>query len=794
MSTSAAFLWRFLDDVWDLLPTEDRQLFEAYWSAQVQIAANLQQRTLEVSLATNVNDVTVFTAERWNKLVMNEETCDLFTKTDSVVLVGEIPSPISKETCFFHTLQVSTPSKQISYQEPIQFFDESVRNLRYGKIVANTISVTIGDMEYTEGRDYTLNAELGTIQGLTEGRLPLDQVATVRYLHSEYKRDLDYEVDETRSTIRRLSGGTVSDGDSVSVYYTYNATATLALEGINGAVSGSTLTDSSKNFGALLPGRTVIIRSGPNTGSYLVNAVLSSTELQIAGSFPVEQVGEVSYSINAFPHGMKIPSIYASIPFIQDRVDDPTLVLVEGQDYELGGGILSCRMSFPLSTLGPEDRHVRQMWAEVTRIDHETPYRNFGVLIDFYRSNSEAYKLALQGLWYTFWTGSTPGNLQRGLHILLGLPYARKAGRVLSASSSSIEIVDARGQVISYQIPSGLVAEVAVDDQVDRFQQLTNGVQIIDRNNEPGFVTNRLGRAGIARFLTSNASKGAGDTDETKALLLLEHHLFMPQVLAEAVTSKINVQELVTFLDNMKPQWTEYVFSFAIEAEEGIGLSEQFDLPPSNFDLTTTVSSNEENTEFLLGRFIVSRNTGEILDTGSQLTGNFRDYSVDFEELGIGKGDVVRLAEGGFLGYHLVLKRISATVLSLDIPDADLAREYDLQYIVLPKELALGHDAVSFRKEHVRRPGSEFLSPSLLTTKTDAVVADLPALDMLALLLVDQANTGFEVQPVTAADPELSELSVASPPPVGVRDHCLASAAVKRTLVSTGAVTHVYAI
>ena len=78
MSISSAFLYRFLDDVWDLLPTQDRELFEAYWRGQIRIVADLEQKTLEASLSVEVSEVPVFLTERWNRFLMNDETCDLF--------------------------------------------------------------------------------------------------------------------------------------------------------------------------------------------------------------------------------------------------------------------------------------------------------------------------------------------------------------------------------------------------------------------------------------------------------------------------------------------------------------------------------------------------------------------------------------------------------------------------------------------------------------------------------------------------------------------------------------------
>ena len=798
MSISSSFLWRFLDDVWDLLPTEDRELFQAYWKAQIQIGAGLEHRTIELSQSTLVSEVPVFSTERWNRFLMNEDFCDLFNQTDQLTMIMTAPVSLSRETAFYDTIVVSSLSGQIFHEETIRFFDNAVHSLRYGKIVNGTISVTLGSMEFTPGRDYVVNLSDGSIQALDTGRIPPTEILTVRYQHSEYTPDLDYIVDSANGTIARTANTTIPDGDDVSVTYTYNGTATIGLEGTNGQVETSTLTDSTRNFSGLLPNRTLTITDGPNAGTYSIVGILSPTSIQVAELFPVDQDTDVKYSIDTFPHGIRVDSRIVSIPVLQDLVDDPTSVLLENVDYRVSGGILSVRSAFLKSSIGPEDLRERQAWAETTKVNLETPYRNFGVLIDFFRENSEDYKLALQGLWYTFWTGSTPNNLQRGMHILLGLPFAKRAGTVTKVDTDQaiIQITDARGQVVTYSIPDGLDPTVSAGQEVDRFESLTTGVNIIDRNNYPGFVSDLLGRAGISRFLTSNATTGVGNTDETKALELLEHHLFLPQILVEAITKAINVQELVTFLDNMKPQWTTYVFSFSVQESEEVQFSEELEPLEAVIDLSTTISNNQWNQSFQFNNFLVQKDTGLTIPGGTQLTGNFQDSSVDWVALGVDADDTVRITSGIFTGYHRVIRRISSSVLSLDIPDASIIGTTGVEYVVIPSERLPDNDAIHLRRENIILPGTTFSAPAVLNTKSDADIAatSLTEEGVKALLLVDISNAGAEVQGITAADLTVYEIDVAVPPLPAVQDHEICSCALMRTDNTGPTVTDAFAI
>jgi len=783
MSLTSAFLWRFLDDVWDLLPTEDRDLMESYWRGLLRIGGNLQKKTMEANMSLMVENVPVFLSERWNRFAMNDSTADLFPQADVLTLTGTDPTVMSRETVFYHTLSVSNATGSISYVENVQFYDETVRTLRYGKLVANTVAVKLATIEYVRNRDYAVDETLGTVQRLPNSRMPEDVVVQVYYNHDEYTEGVDYEVNQSTHAISRVAGSIIGSGDQVTASYQYNGSATTPLAGTSGSALAdlSTFEDLNADFSGVTSGRTLTIPEGLNAGAYTITAVLSSTQFQVGGTFAAVQTGgELDYSINAFPHGMTIDKAIVSIPTLQNSIENPSIVLVEDVDYTVSGGVLSSRTAFPLLDIGPTEKRDLYLWAEETKIDRQTPYRNFGVLIDFFRENSEEYKLALQGLWYAFWTGSTHQNLKRGLHILLGLPYAKKAGTVISASATSILIEDTRGQILTYTVPTGLVSSVSRGSVVERFEQLTNGVTVIDRGNDPGFVTSRLGRPGINRFLTDNASIGPGSTDETKALELLEHHLFLPQVLAEAVTYAVNVAEMVQFLDNMKPQWTEYVFSFNADVDESLELTDDDELDVDwSIDLTATIFSNEENTEWRSDSFLVFSNQGRVPPGAAMATGNFQDPSQNFATLGIGKGDYVGIRQGAHKGYHEILARIDSITLSLDIADADLViPQYGLLYIVLQKELVLGHDAIGLKREHVILDGTEYLVPAVLNTKTDADLGNLDDVDIEAMLLIDITNTNNEIQAITAADVATNELTVAVAPSVAVQAHEIASASI----------------
>ena len=210
---------------------------------------------------------------------------------------------------------------------------------------------------------------------------------------------------------------------------------------------------------------------------------------------------------------------------------------------------------------------VPSLWAENTYIDEETPWFNYGFLLDIYQENSVRYLDILKGLWFAFWNGPKPLNLKKALYLLFSLPVSPGEGTVTEVTSEHITIIlDEDDRVVVFSIPEGLSASVAVGDRVGTFDPIVTGIDVWDKLNRPGFIKNEIGRFGIQRFLTDDATKGIDpDTDESKALTLLEEHTFLPQISVEAfVTPDINLGNVRIFLDAIKPLAKTYLFQVIV--------------------------------------------------------------------------------------------------------------------------------------------------------------------------------------------------------------------------------------
>jgi hypothetical protein len=317
----------------------------------------------------------------------------------------------------------------------------------------------------------------------------------------------------------------------------------------------------------------------------------------------------------------------ASVPELRDAVRDESLTttLVEGSDY-----ILDSNKNLAFKT-----EPLPKMWAKKTLIDLETPWNNFGFLMNIYQKNSARYVDVLKGLWFAFWTGPKPINVKRSLYLLFGLPTALEDGVVTAVTSTEIQTTGTNGAVRTFSIPSGLTSIVSVGDVVEHFDPLVSGIDVFDKINYPGFIEAEIGRAGIQSFLTEDATRGEGDTDETKALTLLEEYTFLPQILVESfIYPDINMGNVKIFLDAIKPKNKTYLFQILVGAfRDPIEISDWVG-DRVRIDVTPNVDSNQ--TTFISSADLDSYEEDDIPELNLDSDGILVQESVDIEVYSFG--------------------------------------------------------------------------------------------------------------------------------------------------------------
>jgi hypothetical protein len=261
-----------------------------------------------------------------------------------------------------------------------------------------------------------------------------------------------------------------------------------------------------------------------------------------------------------FPYSYQLAdSRVVAVPVLQNaiRSDVVTVTLTQNVDYtvQFGTGIISFAAEPP-----------SPLWAPDTLINYETPYNNFGYLMGIYNANTPDYLKVVKGLWYAFWNGPTPQNIQWSLYLIFGLPTATQAGTVTAVTGTTITLTYTDTTTESFAIPANLNSIVIPGQTVKQFQPLVSGINVFDKVNYPGFLRKELGRPAVQPFLTQNATRGANpDTDESLALVLLEQNTYLPQIDVSAFISPIiSLANVNTFLREIQPRSRTFLLQILI--------------------------------------------------------------------------------------------------------------------------------------------------------------------------------------------------------------------------------------
>lgn len=352
---------------------------------------------------------------------------------------------------------------------------------------------------------------------------------------------------------------------------------------------------------------------------------------------------ELPLKVPRYPHIYRLPDQkIAKIPSLQNSIRNENLkyYVIDGPDFIVNRAE---------SLIEFKDAPPENMWAKVTYINEETPFFNFGYLIDYVDSSikREDYLLNLQGLWFAFWQGARPEFIRRSLYLLFGLPVAVRNGVVLSRSETVIEILHDDNVIRTYSLPGQLNWLVDVGNYVERFQPLVDGIDVFDKVNLPGFVRTEIGRDAIQIFALPEATRGEDpNTDESKALIALEEHTFLPQINVNAfVRPNINIGTIFSFLRNIKPLQKAFYFQVIVAIfneelllNEVFGYDYKIDVTP-NLDLnqanTSSIATQSQYEDFDMPAMDLDSDTVGIFERGgasfSDITGPLPDFDVVFD-------------------------------------------------------------------------------------------------------------------------------------------------------------------
>lgn len=214
-----------------------------------------------------------------------------------------------------------------------------------------------------------------------------------------------------------------------------------------------------------------------------------------------------------------------TIPRLQDVVTEPTSILMEGTDYRIVD-----------STILFQEPPPEGLWAEYVGYDEYYIRDNFGTNVGLLAESSDQYKARVRGLYYDYFRGPTVSALEQGVHILIGLPIADKAGvvEVVNLAYSGVfGLITVAGE--DYLFPAIVGTDLQVGDMVETFQPLCRGVEVIDYKVDPEWFVNL-------------------SFDEIK-----KFHTFLVKLDIDAFTGD-TLALAATFVGQNKPTWKDYLF------------------------------------------------------------------------------------------------------------------------------------------------------------------------------------------------------------------------------------------
>ena len=298
---------------------------------------------------------------------------------------------------------------------------------------------------------------------------------------------------------------------------------------------------------------------------------------------------EVEFYRKEYRWRHEIDTTIVSAPVIQDKIDTPNVVSIQGTSHSIKAGWLY------------SDYNFSDAWAPNLWVDENTIAKNFGNPIEFSRTESNtSYLYSTRGMWYIYWHGPAITNIEVGSKILLDLPIApldTTVFKVNQLGDGSYQIELAGGSLI-FDVPAPLHPVVSAGDKVKAYQALSNGAIVWDYINNPewwkyipGFHTmwgsystsgtTWVGHFDDRGFIDDNGffDDAGGDPDLEKNLFdKIKYFLWILLIDSSQMKTSEKSNDLIHFADIIKPAYTDYIALIEHTPKERIGLTDSVTL------------------------------------------------------------------------------------------------------------------------------------------------------------------------------------------------------------------------
>lgn len=189
----------------------------------------------------------------------------------------------------------------------------------------------------------------------------------------------------------------------------------------------------------------------------------------------------------------ELPATYVEVPFLYNKVYNPTLVLRQDVDYTVvqqdGKTYVKfpeppfANAAMPIQDLG--DRKRIALFAPKVYTDERDLEQLFGHLTGIVKPTSEQYRQLIKGILFIYVQGPVLHLLNAGLNLACGYPLSRDDDRVIGIAHDATDHLIATEKGHTYRVPLIAQLSVEVGSPLKANSTFIQDIRVMDHKSEP---------------------------------------------------------------------------------------------------------------------------------------------------------------------------------------------------------------------------------------------------------------------------------------------------------------------
>lgn len=281
----------------------------------------------------------------------------------------------------------------------------------------------------------------------------------------------------------------------------------------------------------------------------------------------------------------RIDSSIKNISKLSNRPILPTSTLSYGIHFDLEGDIITFHkpigeLKFPVRYRS-DGSWQYAVWMSDVVVNEKWIDNSFGRLVKFTEDDAIFnYKSFLEGVYFLYTNGPNIANIERGVNLAMGMPYARETEVILDIARDEISgnwIVLTSNH--SYEIPYSYRPDLSVGDTIRENDVLSTWVDIKDYSTSGAwwyqiYLPQEVLGSGVDTYSLGIASEGS--IPDTMMNTFLKHHMF-EVLITQPSSDETAYSTARNLVLRSKPEYTYPVFVWkASIGDEDINIVDDF--------------------------------------------------------------------------------------------------------------------------------------------------------------------------------------------------------------------------